>query len=90
MILFVFEFEEDCFVAKHVRVLQFLDIDEILAQEQDVLRVQCTDLYCQEFISSLAITFFDDPMGSLPDFLPQLVHVVESILLLVVGFVLAL
>ncbi len=77
MILLVVEFKENCFVADYMRMLELLYVDEILTQEQNMLGIQRTDLYCKQLICSFAVAFLDDSMGPLSDFFPQHVHVAK-------------
>lgn len=70
--------KEECLVADYVGMLQFLNVDEVLLEKNDVLSIYCEGFGCELFARLLAIALSDNSMCSFSDFISHREVVVEE------------
>lgn len=86
MILPVGDLKKYSLVAEHMRVLQLFDIDKVLLQKKNVLRVQHARLHREQLFCLLFVTFSHHPMRTFPNLLPNIVNVLESLFVIGLRF----
>jgi len=78
MAFLLFHLKENRFVLDDVLVTEVLYIDEIVAQEYQMLDIKYEGLYCKITVQLLVVTFVHHPMSTLPYFVAYLILFAKS------------